>query len=292
MTTDRTELWRQICDFSIDGPEQHSLSFAAKLARENGWTNSFAEHAILEYKRFVFLAMTAGHPVCPSDQVDQVWHLHLTCTRSYWERFCKETLGRPLHHEPTRGGPIEDRKHEHMYGQTLAAYRLLFEQEPPAEFWPVAAIRFGDDVKHRRVNTRSHWIVPKAPVKHFGAMTMLLAAAGIASGCVAPLVANAPQDRELWLAIYVIAFIGAFCAGLVVRRKLRQPSDPIDIAPGELDRYDLALMAGGPIRVFDAVLIHLCEQKAITFDGKDKFYVAGRLSPGRRPHGGGRLRQG
>ena len=42
-----------------------------------------------------------------SEQVDAAWHLHLTYTRSYWDRFCKETLGQPLHHDPTRGGPAE-----------------------------------------------------------------------------------------------------------------------------------------------------------------------------------------
>ncbi|MEK6230809.1 MAG: hypothetical protein N2A42_03075 [Luteolibacter sp.] len=33
-----------------------------------------------EYKRFVALAMLAGHPVTPSEEVDQAWHLHLVYT--------------------------------------------------------------------------------------------------------------------------------------------------------------------------------------------------------------------
>ncbi len=41
-----------------------------------------------EYRRFAFLAATAGHPVTPSDAVDQAWHLHLTYSRDYWDRFC------------------------------------------------------------------------------------------------------------------------------------------------------------------------------------------------------------
>ncbi|MCX5952813.1 MAG: hypothetical protein NTZ40_04815 [Cyanobacteria bacterium] len=36
-----------------------------------------APGAIEEYRKFVFLALVAGHQITPSDQVDQVGHLHL-----------------------------------------------------------------------------------------------------------------------------------------------------------------------------------------------------------------------
>jgi hypothetical protein len=38
-----------------------------------------------EYRRFLFLAMEAGHPVSPSRAVDLAWHQHLLDTRSYWQ---------------------------------------------------------------------------------------------------------------------------------------------------------------------------------------------------------------
>jgi hypothetical protein len=63
----------------------NQLSFSKRLARDNGWSSGYAQRVIEEYKKFAFLAVAAGHPVTPSDQVDQVWHLHLTYTRSYWE---------------------------------------------------------------------------------------------------------------------------------------------------------------------------------------------------------------
>ena len=66
------ELRRRIEDFAIDGPVPSDLPFVARLARENGWTRAFADRVVREYKRFVYLAMTAGHPVCPSEQVDAV----------------------------------------------------------------------------------------------------------------------------------------------------------------------------------------------------------------------------
>src|SRR5688500_16905963 len=51
--------------------------FEPRLRRENGWSAGFARRAIEEYRKFLFLAATARHPVSPPDVVDQVWHLHL-----------------------------------------------------------------------------------------------------------------------------------------------------------------------------------------------------------------------
>ena len=84
-------LWQRIAAHHI-GPPDAALSFARRLARENRWSLAYAERVIEEYRRFCYLAMTAGHEVTPSDQVDQAWHLHLTYSRDYWERFCPEVL--------------------------------------------------------------------------------------------------------------------------------------------------------------------------------------------------------
>ena len=128
--------------FDMDGGGHPALSFAARLARENGWTPAYAARVIREYKRFVVLAMTHGRPVCPSEDVDEAWHLHLTYTRSYWQRFCRDTLGSELHHEPTQGGPAEHTKHVAMYEETLAAYEAAFGEPAPADIWPLAEVRF------------------------------------------------------------------------------------------------------------------------------------------------------
>jgi hypothetical protein len=112
--------------FDIDGTASSALPFAARLAREHGWDRAYAERVIREYKRFVILAVSGTEPVCPSEDVDAAWHLHLTYTRSYWTRLCGEVLGRPLHHDPTAGGPAEARKHFDMYARTLVTYRETF----------------------------------------------------------------------------------------------------------------------------------------------------------------------
>lgn len=46
------------------------LPFSTRLARENGWNPEFARKVIREYKRFIYLAVKAGHPVTPSKAVD------------------------------------------------------------------------------------------------------------------------------------------------------------------------------------------------------------------------------
>ncbi|HET7228857.1 MAG TPA: hypothetical protein VFJ16_02510 [Longimicrobium sp.] len=130
-----TELRARLQAFSPDEPGV-VFPFSARLALEQGWTRERTHRVIREYLRFVYLAMTAGHPVTPSRMVDEAWHLHLTYTRSYWDELCARVLRRPLHHEPTRGGTDEDAKFAGWYGRTLASYRAAFGQEPPEEIWP------------------------------------------------------------------------------------------------------------------------------------------------------------
>ncbi len=153
------ELWNRLEEFQFD-PTGAVVSFSRRLARENGWSHAFAHRALREYRRFLFLTTQAGHPVAPSDQVDQVWHLHLCSTRSYWTRLCGEVLGQPLHHEPSLGGKAEADKLDDWYARTLESYRRFFG-DPPADLWPPAVVRFGDDLHFRRVNVRRAWIVPK-----------------------------------------------------------------------------------------------------------------------------------
>ncbi len=157
------------------GSQDAVLSFAERLARENGWSLAEAERVIEEYRRFCFLAVTAGHPVTPSDQVDQAWHLHLTYTRDYWERFCPEVLGCPLHHGPTKGGSDEQHRFFTQYAETLRSYERAFGS-PPADLWPDAARRLNQDHKARRVHPRDAIIVPRKMIR----AGMLLAALLIA----------------------------------------------------------------------------------------------------------------
>ena len=154
-------LWQKLTAFAFD-PGPVTLTFARRLARENSWGTPHAERVVEEYRRFVYLAMRAGHPVTPSDAVDQAWHLHLTYTRSYWEEMCAGVLGKPLHHGPTQGGAAEDDKFRDWYLATLASYRRLFQSEPPADIWPPADERFANADRFARVDTTESWVIPNA----------------------------------------------------------------------------------------------------------------------------------
>lgn len=153
-------LLAKILAFEPDDPGAQ-LPFTARLAREQGWTHVFAGRVVGEYKRFVALAMLAGHPVTPSEQVDQAWHLHMVYTESYWHGLCRDTLGCDLHHSPTAGGSDEGAKFTDWYVKTLESYRRIFGAEPPADIWPSPGDRFADAAGGRWVNTADFWLVPK-----------------------------------------------------------------------------------------------------------------------------------
>ncbi|MUV03051.1 hypothetical protein GN157_04950 [Flavobacterium rakeshii] len=101
MTAPQKELWDKISNFRLDDPDA-SFTFSARLARENGWTKEYTNSVIEEYRKFIFLCCVSKSSATPSDPVNQVWHLHLTYTKSYWINFCKSTLQREIHHNPTK----------------------------------------------------------------------------------------------------------------------------------------------------------------------------------------------
>jgi hypothetical protein len=171
-------VWQALSTYQI-GPEGWLLTFARRLARENGWTAGHAERVIEEYKRFCFLAVAAGFEVTPSDPVDQAWHLHLLYSRDYWDRFCPEVLGCKLHHGPTKGGPEERGRHFEQYAATLKAYEATFGP-PPADIWPVANDLLSDSARARRVHPRDGWVLPrKIAYGLFGAAVLAILAVAL-----------------------------------------------------------------------------------------------------------------
>ena len=107
-------LWKRIENFEIDDSGS-DYTFTDRLAQENGWTHEFTVRAILEYRRFMFLICITDGPLTPPDEVDQVWHLHLLYTRSYWKELCGDVLKREIHPGPTRGGEDEQAKYADLY---------------------------------------------------------------------------------------------------------------------------------------------------------------------------------
>ena len=172
MNAEQQELYGHIQAFSIDQPDTE-LSFSQRLAKENSWSLVYAHEAIEEYKKFAFLSVAAEHPVIPSDPIDQVWHLHLTYTRSYWDKFCLELLKQPLHHDPALGGLAEKQQFKDFYGKTLESYKQVFGVEPPVRFWPTPEDRFKQDLTFVRVNSGQNLILPYTLVNKGIAATVL-----------------------------------------------------------------------------------------------------------------------
>jgi hypothetical protein len=153
------QLWTAINAFELDD-DSSSLTFSDRLAKENGWSKEFALRAIEEYKKFMFLICVINQPLTPSDEVDQVWHLHLLYTQSYWKEFCAEVLKREVHHGPTKGGIQESTKFSDWYSKTLLCYKEKFNNDPPTDLWPPKEIRFRQS-DFKRIDLLTNWIIKK-----------------------------------------------------------------------------------------------------------------------------------
>lgn len=157
-TTEHQALWGRIArhDFELGRP----LGFIKRMARDKGWTIGFAEAAITEYRRFCFLATTSPRPVTPSEEVDEVWHMHMTYTRDYWDVWCANALGRKLHHDPTRGSLDDQALFREQYAATLALYETYFGA-PDALFWPATHQRFRGMPRFRMFDADRSLLVPR-----------------------------------------------------------------------------------------------------------------------------------
>lgn len=269
MNSQQTELYQRIQAFSFDRPDTQ-LSFSKKLAKDNGWSLSYAQRVISEYQKFAFLAVAAGHPVAPSDQVDQVWHLHLSYTRSYWQDFCPNILQTPLHHDPSRGGLSEQLKLDDWYNKTLESYKQFFGQTPPIDIWPNPKDRFGRDLKFVRVNTQQNWILPKPsfpkiPHQQTLTLTILFTLATVITGC--QIVSTIPNPLDFtggqFLAFYLLLSIIVFFLASRLRNYLRLPDNNLGQRPS-LNTYETAYLAGGKDRVVDTAIATLFQKESIT----------------------------
>jgi uncharacterized protein (TIGR04222 family) len=267
MKPEQQLLWSQLDAFQFDEPDAR-LTFRRRLARENRWSAEYTERVVGEYKRFVFLAMTAGTPMCPSDAVDQVWHMHLTYTRNYWDAFCGGVLGRPLHHGPTRGGRSEDIKHHDMYAATLAAYRTAFGEEPPADVWHSADVRFGDDVAFSRVNTRRNWVIPKPRWMRKAAMVAMAVLPMGAVGRLSPTLSTSIFDMKGpdFLAFFFLFTCAMFLIAVYIRHRGRALETATPAAETLDDVYAIATLNGGGTFAVNTAVVALVRRNLLEVD--------------------------
>ncbi len=158
MTPDQKATYGRIFQFEIDDPA--SLHpFSAKLAEAYGWSQSHTHRVIYEYKRFMFLVAITPHPLSPSAAVDRVWHQHLLYSHAYWEDFCGKAIGRPIHHQLSKGGPAEGIKHYQQYCQTLTLYRHYFGNPPP-DIWHFPKLKT-ESPTCQWIDKKDYWTIRK-----------------------------------------------------------------------------------------------------------------------------------
>jgi hypothetical protein len=121
------ELWDKILQFDFDNPPSE-YGFSTRLANENFWTKDFTELAILEYKKFMYLATTSEFMVSPSEIVDTVWHQHLIFTQSYQD-FCN-IIGKQIQHIPSTHNKEEFEKFRQAKERTKKFYTNIFGEQP------------------------------------------------------------------------------------------------------------------------------------------------------------------
>lgn len=280
-TIEQVKLYQRIQAFCLDQPEDQ-LSFSKRLARDNHWSLDYTHRVIEEYKKFTFLAVVAGHPVTPSDQVDQVWHLHLSYTHSYWQEFCPQILQTPLHHNPTRGGSSEQIKFDHWYNSTLASYQQFFGQQPPRDIWPDAKDRFERDLHFVRVNTQQHWLVPKPDwsgllhkqykqCKPVHLLPLLFTLAVAVTGCQDvsnQAIAGIPNPLNFrgpeFLAFYVSLSLLTILLAAFLRNILRLPGERGKQLSIPLEPYEAAYLAKGGSHVVDTAIASLVQKGYVT----------------------------
>ena len=158
MTLAQRATYAQIAQFTIDQPHD-VYPFSTKLSHDYGWSGTYTYRAIQEYKKFVFLMVTAERSLSPSTAIDRVWHQHLLYTHSYWNEFCAKVLGSPLHHIPSSGGLDEGIKYYRQYCQTLTYYRQYFGN-PPEDIWNSPTIRT-EGHHYQWIDTSCCWVVRK-----------------------------------------------------------------------------------------------------------------------------------
>ncbi len=252
-------LWVRLEGFQFSD-EDVVFDFTARLGNENGWERAFSDRVIVEYKRFLLLAMHAGHPVTPPEAVDQAWHLHLVYTRSYWQRLCADVLGRPLHHEPTAGGVYESAKFRLQYARTLESYRLVFGTEPPADIWPGVDEAFRPK-RNRWVDVSRHWTLRKpAWLRRLRSRRVVPAAAVVMlvlmiAGCREANVFDFTGPE--FLRFYIAGFVMALLMSLLLVKWERSRWKDGAGAEAPNDPYEIAFLGGGGRRLVDAALTAL-----------------------------------
>ena len=258
----------EACEFEPGGCD----GFSHRLARENGWSRERAARVIAEYQRFLILASASEGIICPSDDVDQAWHLHILHTRDY-RRFCRRLLGHRLDHTPSQGGLTEQTKYREAYSRTLDRYRATFGEEPPADIWPPLERRFDPESAFVRLDVNAHWVLRKPHcVRRWAARVTALTplrprAIATLAGLSAFGCASSDDRWQVTGPTFLGFFLTGWAASLLAAFYVQRFSSPAkDESLTELDGYHAAYLAGGDRAAVEAAVAVLVASGVSSFD--------------------------
>ena len=122
-----------------------SLTFPTKfienLMNEQMIDTNTVNRWLLEYRKFLVMAYLSDKMISPSEQVDQVWHFHMTYTQHYRATW-QSLIRKEFKHSPSNGSVSDGEKFERIYGDTLTFYSDVFLSDPPDDVWEPIALRF------------------------------------------------------------------------------------------------------------------------------------------------------
>lgn len=108
------------------------LKAVENYLRRDGSSVRNVEKAVSEYRKFIFLTISAPHPCVPSHEIDEVWHAHILHSRNYLS-FCKEVGRDYIHHDPSP--PSERLELDPFFRKTTALYQEIFGAIPEPSVW-------------------------------------------------------------------------------------------------------------------------------------------------------------
>ncbi|THU41026.1 TIGR04222 domain-containing membrane protein [Niastella caeni] len=254
-------LWNNIQQFAFDEPNA-TITFSKKLADKQKWSPAFTERVIEEYRKFIFLCCISPKGASPSQAVDEAWHLHLTYTQSYWNAFCKNTLGKDIHHYPSTGGDKENHKHSNWYAETLQLYESVFGTRPPADIWPQPSKQsITIAAQPYRIDNQVAAIVVLILLLPFAINYFF-------TGEASPFSINGKQFLLFYIFLIVAAFIAHY---LLQKNKLAYLKKVVDAwSPGDLSIYQLTYAVYGKDRAVETCLVDLYRRDLVQVNDNGK----------------------
>jgi uncharacterized protein (TIGR04222 family) len=262
-----TDLWKKIQALPLDEPGA-AITFSTKLSSQQNWSPSFTKRAIEEYRRFIFLCCISPTGASPSKTVDEVWHLHLTYTHSYWIKLCREIAGKDIHHMPSKGGDDENHKHEDWYNETLLSYKNVFAREAPADIWPLPVTAPGSSINEPHITIRKEIIVLVIALMLVPFVFILWKLKRLN-----PFALTGPE----FLFFYPLLVItGIISLALLQGEKRKALQSATDLAfPASFNAFEAAQFMYGKHRAIQTAIVDMIQRNLLEIRGKKHFVVHG-----------------